>query len=117
MLADQLSFFDKEAKRLEPCPVQFSAKWVDQDGTRGNHECDDWETSTAYNRFEREYGHKKAISTIKSKYEDQYFNAGLAMAFSTHSRRNVTHGTKNQWLLVGLIRLDEDKQGDLLLGA
>lgn len=115
-LAAQLSLFDNEAKPLEPCPVQFSAKWVDHDGNSRNHECDDWETSTAYTRFEREYGHEQAITIIKSKYEDQYFNAGLAMAFSTHSRRNVTHGTQNQWLLVGFIRLDEDSQGDFLLG-
>lgn len=116
-LAAQLSLFDNEAKPLEPCPVQFSAHWVDQKGKRRKHECDDWETSTAYMRFEREYGHNEALSIIKSKYEVEYFNAGLAMAFSTHSRRNKTFGMDNQWLLVGLIRLDETAQGDLLLGT
>ncbi|MBT6973473.1 MAG: hypothetical protein HOA08_01035 [Rhodospirillaceae bacterium] len=85
------------------------------DGKYHRHECDDWETSTAFNRFEREYGSQKALEFIRAKYEDEYFKAGLALVFSTHSRRNVTHGTKNQWLLVGLIRLDVDPQADLLL--
>ena len=97
--------------------MQFRLKWKDLDGNTREHDCDDWETSTAYTRFRREYGERKAIEILKSKYEDEYFSAGLVLAFSTHKRRNVTHGTSNQWLLVGLIRLDEYPQGDLLLGA
>lgn len=115
-LANQMSLFDSTAKPLEPCPMQFSVRWVDQDGKSRKHECDDWETSTAYIRFQREYDQNKAIEFIKHKYEEEYFRAGLVLAFSTHQRRNVTHGTKNQWLLVGLVRLDEESQGDLLLG-
>ncbi len=62
------------------------------------------------------YGHEKAIRVLKQKYENEYFNAGIALAFSTHSRRNVTNNVENQWLLVGLIRIDDETQGDLLLG-
>lgn len=115
-LANQMSLFDQTAKPLEPCPVQFTANWKDADGKVRTHECDDWETSTAYSRFEREYGPTEAVRIIKKKYEDEYFKAGLALAFSTHSRRNVTNDTTNQWLLVGMIRLDHNPQGDLLLG-
>ena len=114
-LAEQMSFLDNSAKPLEPCPVQFIARWQDQDGKARRHECDDWETSSAYLRFRAQYGDAKAIQILKEKYEQQYFAAGLALAFSTHSRRNVEHGTDNQWLLVGLIRLDEIVQGDLML--
>lgn len=114
-LANQASLFDSSAKPLEPCPLEFEVRWKDASGAARKHLCDDWETSTAFNRFEREYGRAKAIEYLKAKYEDEYFNAGLALAFSTHSRRNVTFGSKNQWLLVGLIRLDEDKQGDFLI--
>ena len=116
-LARQASFFDKTAKPLALCPVQFSVKWRDPYGKTRKHECDDWETSRAYIKFQNEYGEQKAVEILKDKYENQYFKSGLALAFSTHSRRNVTYGTKNQWLLVGLIRLDENPQGDLLLGA
>lgn len=114
-LANQMSLFDSTARPLEPCPVQFFAHWRDAESKDRTHECDDWETSTAFNRFERKYGRGEAIEILREKYEDEYFSAGLALAFSTHSRRNVTHGTQNQWLLVGLIRLDLDAQGDLLL--
>ena len=114
-LADQLSFFGESAKPLEPCPVQFFVDWSDQDGKARKHECDDWETSSAYFRFEKGYGHEKAIKIIKTKYEEEYFSKGLVLAFSTHSRRNVEYGIENQWLLVGIIRLDEHDQTDLFL--
>lgn len=115
-LANQLSIFDNTAKPLEPCPVQFSLKWNDADGKLRHHECDDWETSSAYLRFRRDYGEEQAVNILRDKYEDQYFKAGLALAFSTHKRRNQTTGAANQWLLVGLIRLDENAQGDLFIG-
>lgn len=115
-LADQLSLFDETAKPLKACPIQFIVEWIDQDGKKRRHENDDWETSAAYNRFERMEGHVRAIEILKEKYEQQYFDAGLALGFSTHSRRNVHFAKDNQWLLVGLIRLDEDNQDDLFLG-
>lgn len=113
-LANQMSMFDSTAKPLKICTHSFKAKWTDQDGKSHNHECDDWETSAAYNRFEAKYGSKDALEYLKEKYEQQYFNAGIALAFSTHSRRNIEFGTKNQWLLVGMIRVDEETQGSLL---
>lgn len=115
-LANQLSLFDPTAKPLKPCPMQFILNWVDQDGKKRQHENDDWETSAAYNRFERMYGHDEAITILKRKYEEEYFNAGLALGFSTHSRRNATYGMDNQWLLVGLVRLDVVSQDDLFIG-
>lgn len=114
-LANQLSFFDQTAEPLRPCRMHFRARWLDQDGKERNHECDDWETSAAFNRFEAGYGSNQAVQFIKQKFEEQYFNAGLVAAFSTHSRRNVEFGMANQWLLVGLIRLDETSQSSFLL--
>lgn len=113
-LADQLSFFDKTARPMKPCAMRFVVNWKDQDGKRRSHECDDWETSAAYNRFEREYGRSPAITILKEKYEE-YFRSGLVLGFSTHSRRNVEFGAANQWLLVGLIRLDQTQQGSFLV--
>lgn len=114
-LANQLSMFDSTARPLKPCPVRFVARWKDMEGNERRHSCDDWETIAAFNRFERNYNRKKAIEDIKYKYEEQYFRAGIVLTFSTHSRRNVTNGTPNQWLLVGVVRLDFDTQGDFLL--
>lgn len=116
-LASQLSLLegDEEVESLKPCRMQFRLNWADQSGKTHNHECDDWETAAAFNRFEHKYGESEAIKILKQKYEEQYFDAGLVLGFSTHSRRNVEYKTKNQWLLVGLIRLDETNQGDLLV--
>lgn len=115
ILADQLSLFDTTARPMKPCAMRFVVNWKDQDGKSRSHECDDWETSAAYNRFEREYGRARAVEILKQKYEEEYFKAGLVFGFSTHSRRNVEFGTQNQWLLVGLIRLDQTDQGSLLI--
>ena len=112
-LANQLSMFDATAKPLTPCPMRFIAKWRDQDGKDRSHECDDWETSAAFNRFEREYGRAGALEALRGKYEDEYMKAGLVLGFSTHKRRNAEFGTQNQWLLVGMIRLDEVHQASL----
>ena len=114
-LADQLSLLeeDETVEPLTPCRMQFILHWVDQDGRSHRQECDDWETVAAFNRFERQYGEELALKYLREKYEDQYFSAGLVLGFSTHSRRNIENSTKNQWLLVGMIRLDESKQAQL----
>lgn len=113
-LARQLSMFDNTAKPLNPCPVSFRMKWTDNSGRVHHSTCDDWETSATYFRQERALGQAAAIESVRSIFHKQ-FDAGMVLAFSTHSRRNVTYGTKNQWLLVGMIRLDESDQADLLL--
>lgn len=112
-LSNQLSFFNETAEPLKLCRMSFIISWTDQKNVQHRHECDDWETSAAFNRFEREYGPRRAVEILKQKYEQQYFDAGLVLSFSTHSRRNIEYGTANQWLLVGLIRLDDASQGQL----
>lgn len=114
-LADQLSLLedDEEVEPLTPCRMQFVLHWEDQDGQKHRQDCDDWETAAAFNRFDRQYGERKAIQYLKEKYEDQYFRAGLALGFSTHSRRNQEFSDKNQWLLVAMIRLNESLQPSL----
>lgn len=114
-LAAQLSLLEEDevAEPLTPCPMQFVVRWKDQDGKTHRQECDDWETAAAFNRFERMYGEGRAVQILKEKYEDQYLKAGLVLGFSTHSRRNVENKTSNQWLLVGVIRLNETTQSSL----
>lgn len=111
-LADQGSLFaeDREVKPFTPCRKRFTLEWTDQKSASHSHICDDWETTTAFERFDRMFGEEKALQELRRKYEQQYFEAGLVLGFSTHSRRNVEYGTRNQWLLVGLIRLNESNQ-------
>ena len=114
-LADQGSLFneDQQVEAFKPCRKRFVLDWVDQESKSHSHVCDDWETVTAFERFDRLYGEERALRDLRHKYEQQYFEAGLVLGFSTHSRRNVEYGTANQWLLVGLIRLDETNQSQL----
>lgn len=115
VLAQQLSLIDKkEAPPLTPCPYRFTVRWQDDTEKIHSHTCDDWETSTAFFRRKKSEGSDSAaLNSLKETYEVNYMQSGLALAFSTHSRRNVTYGTPNQWLLVGIIRIDESKQDDL----
>jgi len=114
-LAAQLSLLeeDEAVEPMTPCRMQFILHWEDWDGGKHRQECDDWETVAAFNRFDRQYGEQRAIESLREKYEQQYFSAGLVLGFSTHSRRNLENAERNQWLLVGLIRLDETAQDSL----
>lgn len=107
--ARQYTMFDKPVDPMKPCPFSFHVKWTDQDGRTHNHTCDDWETTTAFYRRSKDLGDKAGIVSLKETYENDYMRRGMALAFSTHSRR------KSQWLLVGMIRIDEDNQSDLFL--
>lgn len=107
-LVAQHSLFDKQVTALDPCPYEFRMQWKDQDGKGHNHVCDDWETPTAFYRRRKAHGETEALRSLKETYEHDYFSKGLCLGFSTHSRRT------NQWLLVGVIRLDPSGQGDFL---
>lgn len=106
-LANQTSLFGEQAKPLEPCPYSFTLNWAELDGTRHNHTCDDWETSTAYFVRRNAYGDQGALASLKETYEEEYVRRGIRLAFSTHSRRQT------QWLLVGMLRVDDLEQREL----
>jgi hypothetical protein len=101
-LADQGSLFDEdqEVEPFKPCRKRFVLNWVDQDSKSHSHVCDDWETVTAFERFDRMYGEERALRELRQKYEQQYFEAGLVLGFSTHSRRNASMAlrTNGSWL-------------------
>lgn len=106
--ASQTSLLEAHTKPFEPCPYAFRFRWRDSDGQEHEHACDDWETVAAFSRRREIHGENAGLLSLKKTYEDDYFRRGLAFALGTHSRRQ-------QWLLVGLIRLDDDKQGQLFI--
>lgn len=105
-LVRQTSMFDRQAKPLEPCPYEFTFKWKSAQGSSHTHTCDDWETSTAFFRRRKEHGELGALASLRSTYENDYLSKGMRFALGTHSRRNT------QWLLVGVLRVDDPGQAD-----
>ncbi len=108
-LANQLSLLDRPAEPMEPCPFEFHFEWTSHAGSQHRHVCDDWETSTAFFRRRSALGEEKALASLKSTYENDYFKRGVAFALGTHKRR------QDQWLLVGIIRIDETTQAEMPL--
>jgi hypothetical protein len=108
-LVKQISMFDKPAKPLEPCPFEFSFKWKSESGKTHRHTCDDWETSTAFFHRRDKFGEQGALKSLRDTYENEYLSKGMRFALGTHSRRDT------QWLLVGVLRVDEQTQGELAL--
>lgn len=98
--ASQTSFFDDELKGLEPCPYSFRFRYLSEDGKPHNHTCDDWETTAAYYKLSNKYGPTAALEHLDKMYNEEYPKNGMALALGTHSQR------PEQWLLVGVIRLD-----------
>lgn len=107
VLANQLSLFNDPVEPLEPCPYEFSFKWKDETGQDRRHTCDDWETSTAFSVRRDAYGEEAGLKSLQQTYEVEYPQRGMRFALGTHSRRN------NQWLLVGVLRVDENPQAEL----
>lgn len=69
--------------------------------------CGDWETSATFWKLRRDYGEEHALGHLKQTYEEEYFSKGMALALGTVAKR------AQQWLLLGIIRLDEARQSPL----
>jgi len=80
------------------------------DDADGSHDmaCGDWETAATFFNWRKLYGATSALERLKGVYEKDYFQAGVALALGTVKKR------PNQWLLLGIIRLNETVQPRLL---
>lgn len=103
----QGSLFDKELAAIQPCPFNLTLAFED---AAGPHEmtCGDWETAAAFFNLSQTYGDEGALDHLKTTYEDRYFAQGVALALGTVKKR------PQQWLLLGIIRLDETAQQRLI---
>ncbi|PHR91488.1 MAG: hypothetical protein COA69_09820 [Robiginitomaculum sp.] len=107
-VVSQGSLFHADARPLIQCPYSFHIKWLDDLGVSHDSTCDDWETSATF--FVRRKTLKSddlALQSMAQTFNVDYPKKGMAMAFSTHSRRHW------QWLLVGLLRADHIEQQSL----
>ncbi len=104
--ARQTSFLDPDPDliALNPCPYAFHFDWTDADGKAHKATCDDWETAVTFYRRERDIGADEALASMAKTFGEEYPEKGMAFAMGTHSRRS------EQWLLVGVLRLDQVNQ-------
>ena len=105
--SDQLSLLDAELAALDPCPYAFKFQFETEDGVGHEMTCEDWETAATFYRFERLLGANAALEKMSNVFNEKYVEAGMVFAMGTHSRH------PDQWLLVGVLRLDRVRQAAL----
>lgn len=69
--------------------------------------CQDWETEATFLRRRAETSEGHALKWMLEKFGEEYPRKGMALAMGTHRIR------AEQWLINGVIRLDENVQADL----
>ena len=105
--AAQTSLFDPELIELETCPYRLYLAFEDGAG-RHRMECGDWETAATYFKFSKRYDSSRALEHLRQTYEVDYPKRGVVLALGTQKKR------PRQWLLLGVIRLDESNQPSLI---
>jgi hypothetical protein len=93
---------------MRTCPYSFHYRYRDADGVQTGT-CQDWETEqTFFARLRDQPSEAAALDWMLSKFGEEYPRKGMALAMGTHRYR------LEQWLINGVIRLDEEPQLDLL---
>jgi hypothetical protein len=90
----------------EPAPYEFSYSYEDGDGQH-NQRCHDWEVEQTFLNWRKAYGEQKALGDMSRVFGEEYPEKGMALAMGTHGQRNW------QWMIIGIIRLDEITQPGL----
>ncbi len=92
----------------EPCPYNFVYRYRDDDGIHVGT-CQDWETeATFFRRLNELVSEKAALDWMQQKFGVDYPREGMVLAMGTHRHR------PDQWLVNGVIRMKESRQGMLL---
>lgn len=106
--ARQTSLFDKELAELEPTPYDFRFKFDDDSGSH-EYQNGDWEAHAMFFRQSRETSARQALEWMVHIFNDDYPKRGMVFAIGNQAKRPQT------WQLLGVIRLDDVKQGELAL--
>lgn len=108
-LRDRTDLFAPAASLVprRSCPFAFKYRYRDADRERTGT-CQDWETEQTFFARLRDTGSEQAaLSWVLNMFGEQYPERGMALAMGTHRRRP-------QWLINGIIRLDDVPQMDLI---
>ena len=99
--AKQVNMLDREVEAFEPTPYALSFAFTDQAGKLHTHQCGDWETHATFFKWSKAYGEAEALSRLKTRYEEEYMQKGVALVLGTLAKR------PRQWTLLGIVRLDQ----------
>lgn len=106
--AGQASLFDRDLAQFEPSTYEFYFKFEDGSG-KHKYRSGDWETHAMFWRERQSHGEANALRWMSEVYNDEYPKKGMAFAIGNQAKRPQV------WQLLGVIRLDESTQGELLL--
>lgn len=104
--ASQGSMFDKQLAEIEPSPHEFRFVFEDDAG-RHDYQNGDWETHVMYWKWREKYGDQQAVTYMVERFNEEYPRKGMLFALGNMAKRPQT------WQLLGVIRHDEPRQGDL----
>jgi hypothetical protein len=102
--ARQSSLLDKELDALEPTPYTFGFVFEDEAG-KHSFSCGDWETSATFWKMKKLHGESFALAHLDEAYNQKYQSKGMVFAMGTVKAR------PKQWLLLGVLRLNELSDG------
>ena len=98
-------FNTKSIIPYSPCPYKFKYKYRTDDGDREGT-CQDWEIEATYFNWSKQYGEQAAIEMMQKTFGSEYPQKGMLLAMGTHSLYPT-------WLINGVVRLDDIRQGAL----
>lgn len=109
LAAAQKSFFDDELAVLEPSSYDFRFRFRDADAPH-DYSNGDWEAHAMFYNARHKLGmaEQEALEWMDHKFNVEYPQKGMAFAVG-----NMAAYPK-VWQLLGVLRLDESKQGSLL---
>lgn len=89
-------------------PYAFKYRYRDDDGVHDGT-CQDWETEQTFlMRRQDQASEQAALDWMVRKFGEEYPRKGMGLAMGTHRYR------LDQWLINGIIRVDDDPQFNLL---
>lgn len=108
LAARQTSMFDKDLSELEPSPYDFRFKFED-DGGNHDYQNGDWEAHVMFWKECNRTSAARALEWMDETFNRDYPKRGMVFAIGNQAKRPQT------WQLLGVIRLDEPRQGELLV--
>ncbi len=110
--ARQQSLLDRDVSDFQPCPYAVAMAFTDQDGTRHAPQCGDWETTaTFFNMRRRGADDAAIIAHLRAEFTEQRHGRRIFLAMGTVAKR------PRQWLLLGVLRVQDAAPGQLALAV